>query len=242
MGIGVSVENSVESLLTDFVTSRSAALCTDLVPIAITGATIHLMLIELAIIRGETGEPVQTIVWKSLRITVIAGLALSLGMYQSIIMGGAAGIEEALIRSMAGSKSVGELVDKMAQPFLDLGNQLWNKAVVGFWPNFGLVVAAGSVSIAQFFIISIGLGFYLLAKVALALVLAIGPVFILCAMWPATEKYTESWLGQVLNYILLKILVATSMGMILTFVSQYARHIEMTQDAVNVIRATTSLL
>lgn len=242
MGIAQEVEAAIDGLLGTAVSSRSAALCEALAPIALTGATIYLIVMAFTIMRGDAGDPVQTIVWKSFRMALITGIALSAGAYQTNVIDGAAGLEAALIESMSGLSSVGALIDDFAKPFDELGVQLWNQAVVGFWPNFGLMAAAGAVAVAECFIFCLGLGFYLLAKVALAIVLAIGPAFILCAMWPGTEKYTESWIGQVLNYVVLKVLVATSIVMLTSFVSQYAAHISTTPDTANVISATTSLL
>lgn len=242
MGIAQATEAAISGLLTSTVSSKSAALCSALVPIAATGATIYLIVMGFAIMRGDGGDSLQTFFWKSFRMAFIAGLALSAGEYQTTIIDGTTALEGALIESLSGMQSVGALIDDLSKPFSDLGEQIWNQAVVGFWPNFGLITAAAAVAIAECFIFCLGLGFYLLAMVALAVVLAIGPVFILCAMWPGTEKYTESWIGQVLNYIVLKVLVATSIVMLTSFVSQYAAHISATSDATNVITATTSLL
>jgi type IV secretion system protein VirB6 len=242
MGIAQEIEAAIGGLLTSAVSSKSAALCAALSPIAITGATIYLIVMGFAIMRGDAGDPLHTFVWKAFRMALIAGLALSAGEYQGTIINGTVALEGALIESLSGMQSVGALIDELAKPFTDLGEQIWSQAVVGFWPNFALIAAAGAVAIAECFIFCLGLGFYLLATVALAVVLAIGPAFIVCAMWPGTEKYTESWIGQVLNYIVLKVLVATSIVMLTSFVSQYAAHISVTADAANVITATTSLL
>jgi type IV secretion system protein VirB6 len=241
MGIGEEVEKALDFLLVSFVTSKSAAMCAALVPIAITGATIYLLVMGFAIMRGEANDPLHTFVWKSFRMTLIAGIALSAGEYQTTIADGTDALVGAFLESMSGFTSVGAVVDDIARPFSELGQQIWNQAVTGFWPNFALIAAAGAVAVAEFLMFAIGLGFFLLAKVALALVLAVGPAFVLCAMWPGTEKYTESWLGQVLNYVVLKVLVAVCILMLTDFASKFAAHIQVTADTVNVVKATTSL-
>jgi type IV secretion system protein VirB6 len=242
MGIGEEVEKALDFLLMSLVTSKSAAMCTALLPIAITGATIYLLVMGFAIMRGEANDPLHTFVWKSFRMALIAGIALSAGEYQTTIAAGTEALVGAFLESMSGFTSVGAVVDDIAKPFSDLGQQIWNQAVTGFWPNFALIAAAGAVAVAEFLMFAIGLGFFLLAKVALALVLAVGPAFILCAMWPGTEKYTESWLGQVLNYVVLKVLVAACILMLTDFASKFAAHIQVTTDTVNVLKATTSLV
>lgn len=42
--------------------------------------------------------------------------------------------------------------------------------------------------------------FYLVAKLCLALVLMVGPLFIGAALFPSTRQYSMNWLGQILNY------------------------------------------
>lgn len=242
MGIAESVESAITMLLATFVTSRSAALCQALTPVAIAGATIHLTLMGLAIIRGDVNDSLHTFVWKSFRMIFIGSIALSAGSYQALIVDGTDGLIAAILHSMSSVKSVGMLIDQVAEPLVVLGNQIWSKAVVGVMPNVSLLAAAGAVFIAEFLIIAIGLGFYLLAKVAFALVMAIGPIYILCAMWPATEKYTESWIGQALNYGVLKILVGCCILMLTDFASKFAAHISVTADAVNLLSSTMGLL
>lgn len=242
MGIAQEVESSIDLLLETLISSKSAALCGALLPVAASGATIHLLLMGFAIMRGDANDPLHTFVWKSSRMVLIAGIALSAGTYQGLIVDGSDSLVIALLHTMSGFDSVGQLIDEVAEPFARLGQQLWSEAVVGFMPNFGLVVAAGTVAVAEAFIVVVGLGMYLLAKVAFALVMALGPAYLLCAMWPATEKYTESWIGQVLNFAVLKVLIGVCIVMLTDFSSNFADHISVTTDTVNVIKATMSLL
>jgi type IV secretion system protein VirB6 len=242
MGIATQLEEAIDLLLKSFVSDKSAALCEALIPLAITGLTIHLVVMSFAIMRGEADDSVHTMTKRLFRVSLIAGIALNAGVYQSIILDGTEGLIGATLEAFSGFSSVGQVIDDAAKPFADLEQKLWSSAVVGFWPNFGIIVAAIGVAIAEVLIVVIGLGFYLLAKVALCLVMAIGPIYLLCAMWPGTEKYTESWIGQALNYAVLKILVGVSVLLLTDFASKYAGHISVNTDAVNVIKATTGLL
>ena len=42
--------------------------------------------------------------------------------------------------------------------------------------------------------------FYLVAKLSLAMVIMIGPVFIGCLLFPSTRQWGMNWIGQILNY------------------------------------------
>lgn len=241
MGIGVAVEEAIDLLLATFVSDKSAALSAALVPLAVSGVTIQLMFIGRAMIAGELKEPVLDLIWRIAGISFIISLALGTGVYQSDVVETANEVERGMIVTVSGATSVGMLVDDLARPYADLGQQLWNRAVTGFWPNFALLAAAGGVAIIQVALFVVGLGLYLLAKVGLALVLAVGPAFILCAIWSPTQKYAESWLGQALNFVVLKVLIALSIQMLNDFASTFATHIDASMDAVNVIKAVIAL-
>lgn len=241
MGIGMAVEDAIDLILDTFVSEKSEALSSALAPLALTGVTIHLLFTARAILAGELREPVPDVTWRIARITFIIGLALSVGGYQSNVVELANELEQGMIKALSGATSIGMLVDDLSTPYADLGQQLWNRAITGFRPNFGLLLAAGGVAIIQAGLFIAGLGLYLLAKIGLVLMLAVGPAYILCAIGASTQKYTESWLGQVLNFVVLKILIALSIQMLTDFTSTFAAHIDADMDAINVIKAVIAL-
>jgi type IV secretion system protein VirB6 len=61
-----------------------------------------------------------------------------------------------------------------------------------------------------------------LARVALALLLAIGPVFIVLLLFESTQRYFGVWLAQLANYALLGVLAVLSASLMLTVVEAYA--------------------
>lgn len=242
MGLAKQLDAAIDLLLSDFVTSKSAMICSALVPIALAGVTIYLILIGFSVARGDSDGYFRTTLWKVFRISVILGIALNVGEYQTFVINGLDSLGAGILEAMSGMTSLAEQLDDAVRPFYELGQQFWSDATTGFWPNFALLFAAALVSIAQTFLFSVALGFYILAKVALALTLAIGPIFILCAIWPSTQNYAENWLGQTLNYILLKVLVSASIVMLTSFASQFAAHIAATKDTANVVNASAALL
>lgn len=242
MAVAEQLEQAINTLLNNYVSSKSAALAGVLTPIAITAVTVYILLMGFAIMRGEANDSLHTFLWKSAKIAFIAGIALSVGEYQGTAILMMQGIQEGFTQAMGGVATIGQLIDNMAQPYDALGQALWSQATTGFWPNFSLIAAACFVAIAQATLFIIGLGMYLLAKVALALVLAVGPAFILCAMFPGTQKYTESWIGQVLNFVMLNVLVAASISMLTDFASQYAGHMQGQINSANVLLDALALV
>lgn len=241
MGIGKATEDAIDELLSAFVTEKVALLCTALAPLALTAITIYILRQGFALAAGRSNSTFEIFVEKSMRISFITAVSLNLGIYQIVIVGGIDGLETSLTMTLSGATSVGALVDGMAMPFAELGQKLWSDATTGLWPMFGLLGAAALVAIAQVALFTIGLGLYLVAKVALVLVTALGPLYLLCATNQGTEKYTESWLGQVLNYIVLKVLIALNVAMLAGIVSKFAEHIHANIDDLNVVMAVVAL-
>lgn len=69
--------------------------------------------------------------------------------------------------------------------------------------HFGLVIKIGFViMVCGALVIGLSFAFYMVAKISLALVLMIGPVFLGCLLFPATRQYAINWIGQCLNHIL----------------------------------------
>ena len=89
-----------------------------------------------------------------------------------------------------------DLLDKISE--LHDQHQWYEIAV-----HFGLVIKIGLViTICGALVVGLSFAFYMVAKISLALVLMIGPVFLGCLLFPATRQYAINWLGQCLNHIL----------------------------------------
>ena len=67
---------------------------------------------------------------------------------------------------------------------------------------------------------ALGFGVVMIAKVALALLVALGPIFIACALFDATRRYFFGWLSQAVNYLTLFALIITVFELVLALVQQ----------------------
>lgn len=60
-------------------------------------------------------------------------------------------------------------------------------------------MAIGIMVFGSLFFLVTG-AFYLVAKLSLAMVIMVGPVFIGCLLFPGTRQWGMNWIGQILNY------------------------------------------
>ncbi|PZQ45462.1 MAG: hypothetical protein DI551_07285 [Micavibrio aeruginosavorus] len=101
--------------------------------------------------------------------------------------------------------------------FFDRGNTVTSKILEGAgWDNLGqytyaLAVWSGTIGVAGYAVMLI-----ILSKLAVAILLAVGPLFILLLIFANTKSLFEGWLRTLLNYAVIPIFVYTLLSLILT--------------------------
>lgn len=213
--IGQTVMNAMNA----FVTPAAANLMYMLQMIAITGVTLYIVLTGYAISTGAIESPFWTFVKQSVKIVIIAAFALTIDGYANGVMSALNGLETGLSDAMNTTgappaaniyqvldQSLGRGLDIVAQCFQKADEAGWNFGAVLGWAIAGSVVAIGTVLVSM-----LGGAVVIVAKFSLAIVFALGPLFILALMFPATAKFFDSWFSQAMNYILTIVIMAIIM-------------------------------
>lgn len=227
----VEIELTVDNTMREIFSNVSSAICSALIPVATAGVTIYIIVIGYAIVRGEVHNSIATLAWKFVRIGLICSIALVGGQYQSLIVGGINAIQGDLQGAVAGTvggspRSIVELLDQNSIAMQALVDNLGSEAMGGgmfSMPDFRLLLAAALVILAQCVMELALLGPLLIAKASLVVLFAFGPVFIFLACWPATQRFTESWLAATLTAMLtLVVLAVVSTGLLFYTVTAVA--------------------
>ena len=56
---------------------------------------------------------------------------------------------------------------------------------------------------------------------ALAIILGVGPIFVLLTIFEPTKRFFDAWIGQALNYVFLTMLTAGAIKMMMTIIQTY---------------------
>jgi type IV secretion system protein VirB6 len=235
--VATALETKIDNLLTVWVNGVSAQLMTVIAPLAMIGFTIYLILLGWQITRGEAHDPVHLIVKRTFMLAVVGSLGLTFGVYNTYVLQFVTWLPRLLVQTIAGTPTLnltslnatgaplsfaangenltlGNVLDSVFQTYTNLYNLLFSHALSGFIPNFAVIISALFVAVALFLVIAIGLGFYLLARVELALCLGVGPVFIILAAFETTRVWTQRWIGQLWHYMLQIALMAAAVSML----------------------------
>lgn len=244
-GIATFVSGSVNNALNTFVTQTSTALSAGLAPIVATGLSIWAITYGLATMRQEVNEPIMGFVKYFLKVSIILGIALSSGVYQSEIVEGVYAMTNWLI-SMVVPGSSGDIytvIDQFDAKVSELGLVIIGHGFTllpwGGWLDLlaGLITLVGSA-----IMVLILIGFSITATVATKFMLGIGPAFIASLCFPPIAKFFESWMSKVVNYMFLTMGLAVASSMALTIIGAYVNNFTSNQGTTNEIADAIGLV
>lgn len=213
--IGETVSNATDA----FVGPAAANLIFGLQMLAVTGVTLYIVLTGYAISTGAIESPFWTFVKQCLKIVIIAAFALSADGYSGHVMDTLNALEVGLSDAMNTSggppatsiyqvldQSLGKGLEIVAECFQQADEAGWNFGAVLGWAIAGCIVALGTVLVSM-----LGGAVIIVAKFSLAIIFALGPLFILALMFPITARFFDSWFSQAMNYILTVVIMAIVM-------------------------------
>jgi len=147
----------------------------------------------------------------------------------------------ALAAQLAGAADPVGTVDALWDQGGLVAATLWDKGgvlngEVGYYLAAAVVyLLMGGVCVYTLFLMS-------LARVALALLLAIGPLFIVLLLFESTQRYFEAWVAQLANYALVGVLAVLTASLMLTVVEAYATQTAAKGAAILTVDALDMLL
>lgn len=115
--------------------------------------------------------------------------------------------------------------------FFDRGMTVSSKLLEGAgWTDFGQYLYAGLVWFGTIGLTGYATMLIVLSKLAVAILLAVGPVFILLLIFVNTKSLFEGWLRTLLNYAVVPIFVYALLALILMLIEQPLKMLEDNAD------------
>ncbi|MDP2027521.1 type IV secretion system protein [Sulfuriferula sp.] len=197
-------------------------------PVAYTMLLIYMILWGWSMARGVISEPVTDGVGRILRLTVITAIALNLGRYNTYLGDFLWNSPDALASVVTGGAATPlssiQFLDQLLSKMFDYGtayyDAAWADSSFGI-PDLGKLVGAVFIWLAGVAVTGYGAFLYALSKMALAIILAVGPIFVLLAIFEPTKRFFDTWIGQALNYVFMVMLTAAAVSLILAILQTY---------------------
>ncbi|MGA0608346.1 type IV secretion system protein [Phenylobacterium sp. VNQ135] len=209
----------VDSKLDIFLSDRASAVMAEVAGPLRAALVLYVLLYGFAIIRGSISEPITDFAIRSIKLALVYMLATTVAYSTYVTDPLFRVLPDSLARAISGAgvPDVGASFDQFFSRAAYLAEKITKEASpidFGPWILGAVVYIVGALAAA------IGFGVVLIAKVALALLVALGPIFVACALFEATRRFFFGWLAQAVNYLVLFALIITVFQMILSLVAQ----------------------
>lgn len=235
------------SQLTDYIANKSAAVAGAIEPAVVTLATIYVMIWGFLSLTGRIQEPIWEGVKRIFFIAIVLGLGLRLWLFNSLFVDTFFTAPGQLAAVITGASDPVTVIDNIWDKGGTVASNLWNKGGV-LNGDFGFYLAGAIVYLIMGGVAVYALFLLALSKLALALILAIGPVFLCLLLFETTRRFFEAWVAQLANYALVAVLSTLVATLMLKVVSSYATQTAargaaiVTVDALNMVLCAALVL
>jgi type IV secretion system protein VirB6 len=211
-------------------------------PTIVTLAVLYIMVWGYLQMTGQIEEPFVVGLKRIMTVAVVLGVSLRMWLYNAVIV-------DTFYTAPA---QLAAAVVNAPDPVLVL-DEIWNRggAVAGFlWSNGGVFsnnvgffiagvivwLLIGLLCVYTMFLIA-------LSRIALSVLLALGPFFVMLLLFQTTRRLFDAWLAQLANYGLITILTVMAAALMLQIVDSYAAQTValgsaiVTVDALNMVLA-----
>ncbi len=194
--------------------------------------TLYIVLYGYLVLRGSVSEPILEFVFRAIKLAIIVTLVKNAGDYQTYVTNVFFNV---LPHEIAGALNSGPAPGASTfDSLLDKGQasatDIWSRAS---WPIDIVTGVAGILVIAVSFLVA-GIGYVvsLYARLALAIILAVGPIFVALALFQSTRRFTEAWIGQLVNFVILQVLVVAVGSLLISCIDSTFTAIDAYSDVL----------
>src|ERR1700761_6528196 len=221
MGFFESFWTWLNAQLGGYVGANTARVASALQPAILTLGTLYVMVWGYLQLTGRIEEPFVAGLKRIITLAVVLGVSLHLWLYNAVIVDTFYQAPTALAAAVIGTDDPVSTVDS-----------IWNQGgtVAGFLISqdtvpildvkmtlVGLIVLIliGLLCVYTMFLIA-------LSHIALAVLLALGPLFVPFIFFDSTRRVFDAWLAQLANYAFITLLTVMSAGLLLHIVLSFA--------------------
>ncbi len=207
--------------LASYVATQTARAASALSPAAGALGSLYVMSWGYLQLTGQISEPVLDGVRRILTLAVVFGIALHLWLYNDVLVALLVDGPQQLAAALVGTSNTVAIVDRIWDRGGSCGDVLWQRGGL-FSGDFGFYIAGLFVWLVVGVLCLYATFLIALTKTAAAILLALGPMFVLATLFDRTRPLFDAWLSQLCGYGLVAILVALLGNLVLELVSSYA--------------------
>lgn len=241
MGFFETFWSWLQGQLNAYIGTNTALVAAALEPAIVALATVYVMVWGYLQLTGRIEEPLVAGLRRLLLLAVVLGGSVHLWLYNSLIVDTFYRAPAELAGAVVGAPDPVATVDTIWSQGGAVAGYLWNNGGV-FNGDFGYYVAGAIVWVLMGLVCVYTMFLIALSSIALAVLLALGPLFIALLFFDATRRLFEAWLAQLANYALVTILTVLVAALLLQIVASYAAQTAARGAAIVTVDALDMIL
>ena len=227
--------------LAGYIGDNTARLAGILEPAVVTLATIYVMIWGYLHLMGKINEPIDAGLKRIALIALVLGVGLRLWLYNTLIVDTFYNAPAQLAAAMVGANDPVGTIDAIWDSGGIVAGNLWDKG--GLWKgDFGFYLAGAVVWCLMGVLCVYAMFLIALSSIALAVLLALGPLFIGLLFFDATRRFFSAWIAQLANYALITLLTVMVAALLLRVVQSYAAQTAARGSAILTVDALNMML
>lgn len=214
-GIAASLLTDIQKLMLDKAFDLSGSVMTVIQPIVHALLVVYVLLWGATVASGRSQEPFGDGIRRILRIAFIVLLGFTASGYNSYVCEVLFNLPSTVAAGMIGTggdtKGIADVLDRSLDEGMDIALGFIRDVSIFKIPTSIRNVAVGAtVALLTIILVGIAIAFVYIAYVAMGILLAIGPFFIMLLIFEHTRRYFDGWLGQLVTFGVLFLLVAAT--------------------------------
>lgn len=226
--------------LANYIGSSTARVAAALEPAALALGTVYVMAWGYLMLTGRIEEPVSAGLKRIVTLAVVLGVGLHLWLYNTLLVDTFYRAPVELAAAVVGARDPVRTLDAIWNRGGQVASLLYDKS--HWWQDWGFCIAGVAVWLLVGLLCIYTMFLLALSSVALSVLLALGPLFIVLFLFDATRRLFEAWIAQLANYALITILTVMVAALMLHLVASYARQTEALGSALDTVDALDLLL
>jgi type IV secretion system protein VirB6 len=212
----------LNGILAGYIAANTMRIASLLQPAVVTLATVYVMVWGYLQLTGKIEEPFIAGVKRIILLVVVLGGALDLWLYNDVIVDTFFNAPGQLAAGVIGAYDSVGIIDQIifsggdAASFLIQKGGLFNGDFSYYIAGFAIYIIVGLTAIYAMFLLA-------LSKIALSILLALGPLFIALIFFESTKRFFEAWIAQLANYAFITILTVLVAALMMGIVASAAQ-------------------
>jgi type IV secretion system protein VirB6 len=225
----------LNAVLVAYIGTNTARIAAAIEPTVVTLGVLYVMVWGYLQLTGRIEEPFTHGLKRIVTLAIVLGVCLRLWLYNTVIVDTVFDAPGQLAALVVGAYDAVGISDRIMFAGSDAAGALYAKASLldglsYYIAGSAVYLIVGLTAVYTMFLLA-------LSKIALSVLLALGPLTIALTLFETTKRFFEAWLAQCLNYAFVTVLTVLVAALMLQVIATAATQAAALGDGIQIAHA-----